>query len=482
MRTLYLATAFQIFMGVNMKHLNYADLPLMGSHDVVVAGGGPAGCMAALAAARLGMRVLVVEQYGFLGGALTAQGVHPMMTFHAGAEQVIRGIPDELVQRLVQAGASPGHIADAIGYASSITPFDAEGLKVELEQMLAEAGAEVLFHAMLADADVDQGRIQELLVCTKSGLRRVQASVFVDGTGDGDLLYHTGAGYVQGRDSDGATQPMTTNFRVGNVDTATVKRYIMDHPDQFYLGDLRWVEEAPRLAVSGFYDLVQQARGAGEFPTDRKGILFFETQTPGEVNVNTTHIFGRDATEPQQLSLAEAEGRLQARQVYDFLRKWVPGFLDAVFLSTGFQIGVRESRRLRGKYTLTQDDLIQGRVFPDAVVIAGYPVDIHPPTAEDQKRALHAAGRSHSIPQGQKYQIPYRCLVSTQVFNLIATGRCLSAEHEALGAVRVTPIAMAVGQAAGAAAALAVKRGCSMDQVDTERLRQVLREQGAYLE
>ena len=177
-----------------MKHLSYADLPLMGSYDVVVAGGGPAGCMAALAAARLGMRVLVVEQYGFLGGALTAQGVHPMMTFHAGAEQVIRGIPDELVQRLVQSGASPGHIADAIGYASSITPFDAEGLKVALEQMLAEAGVEVLFHAMLADADVDRGRIQELLVCTKSGLRRVQARIFVDGTGDGDLLYHTGAG------------------------------------------------------------------------------------------------------------------------------------------------------------------------------------------------------------------------------------------------------------------------------------------------
>jgi len=152
-----------------------------------------------------------------------------------------------------------------------------------------------------------------------------------------------------------------------------------------------------------------------------------------------------------------------------------------VYLSSGFQIGVRESRRLKGDYTLTQDDLIQGRSFDDAIVLAGYPVDIHPPTAADQKKALSAAETGHSIPQGQRYQIPYRCLITSQMGNVIATGRCLSAEHEALGAVRVTPIAMAVGQAAGTAAALAAQHGCGLPDVDPGELREVLRAHGAEL-
>jgi len=464
-----------------MTRQDYSGLPLFGTYDVAVIGGGPAGCVAALAAARLGAHTLIVEQYGFLGGALTAQGVHPMMTFHAGAQQVIRGIADEVVQRLVQAGASPGHIADAIGYASSVTPFDLEGLKIVLEQMLAEANAEILFHAMLADADVGGDSIEHLVVCTKAGLQRLAAKVFVEATGDGDLLFHAGVEFERGRQTDGATQPMTTNFRVGNVDIPVVRQYILEHPDQFYLGDTQPVEESPRLSVSGFYEHVQQAREAGEFPTDRKGILFFETNTPGEVNVNTTHIFGKDATDPRQFSQAEIEGRRQAMQVFAFLRKWIPGFANAVYLSSGFQIGVRESRRLKGEYTLTQNDLVQGRRFDDVIVVAGYPVDIHPPTAADQKEALSEDQAGHSISKGQKYQIPYRCLITSQMRNLIATGRCLSAEHEALGAVRVTPIAMAVGQGAGTAAALAVRHGCSLAEIDMDELQEVLRANGAEL-
>ena len=464
-----------------MTRPDYSGLPLFGTYDVAVIGGGPAGCVAGLAAARLGARTLIVEQYGFLGGALTAQGVHPMMTFHAGPEQVIRGIADEVVQRLVQAGASPGHISDAIGYASSVTPFDLEGLKIVLEQMLAEANAEVLFQAMLADAVVCGDEIEHLVVCTKAGLQRLVARVLVEATGDGDLLYHAGVKFERGRQADGATQPMTTNFRVGNVDIPVVRQYILDHPDQFHLGAMQPVEESPRLSVSGFYSQVEEARQVGEFPTDRKGILFFETNTPGEVNVNTTHIFGKDATDPRLFSQAETEGRRQAMQVFAFLQKWIPGFAKAVYLSSGFQIGVRESRRLKGEYTLTQDDLIQGRRFDDAIVVGGYPVDIHPPTAADQKEALSSAETGHSIPQGQKYEIPYRCLITTQMRNLIATGRCLSAEHEALAAVRVTPIAMAIGQGAGTAAALAVRHDCSLAEIDTDELREVLRANGAQL-
>jgi len=461
------------------SQLDFGRFPLFGAYDVVVCGGGPSGSVAGIASARLSAKTLIVEQYGFLGGALTGQGVHPMMTFHAGERQVIRGIPDEVVQRMVKAGASPGHIADAIGYASSVTPFDAEGLKIVLEEMLADAGGEVLFHAMLADADVGGEEVKRILVCTKAGLVCIAAKVFIEATGDGDLIAYAGVDFHKGRDADGAVQPMTTNFRVGNVDIPRVRQYILEHPGEFWLKDLQPVEEAPRLSVSGFYGHVRRAREDGEFPTDRKGVLFFETNTPGEVNVNTTHIFGKDSTDPRLFSRAETEGRRQAMEIFRFLKKWIPGFKNAVYISTGFQIGVRESRRLKGCYTLTEHDLIEDTPFEDAVVVAGYPVDIHPPTPEDAQAARNTPQQDHSIRQGKTYRIPYRSLITPQIVNLIVTGRCISAAHEALGAVRVTPIAMAIGQGAGTAAALAVKRGCTLHDIDIDELKETLRANGA---
>lgn len=462
--------------------LPWDEFPRFGDYDVAVCGGGPSGAVAAIAAARGGARTLIVERYGFLGGALTSQGVHPMMTFHSGEAQVVRGIPDEVVQRMVQAGASPGHIPDSIGYASSVTPFSAEGLKIALEELATEAGVEILYHAMLAEAESGEGQIERILVCTKAGLQTIGATVFVDATGDGDLIERAGVGFSRGRGRDGATQPMTANFRVAKVDIATVRRYILEHPEEFYSGtDLEAVEMSPRLSVSGFYEHVRRAREAGEFPTDRKGILFFETNTPGEVNVNSTHIFGRDAAEPRSLSEAEAEGRAQAMEVFTFLQKWIPGFEHAAHLGTGVQIGVRESRRLQGEYTLTEADLLEGRAFDDAIAIGGYPVDIHPPTPEDARASLASPSGKRELARGERYQIPYGILVSPQCDNLIATGRCVSADHEALGAIRVTPIAMAMGQAAGTAAAMAAQGPQPVCELDRKELRRRLVAGGAYL-
>ena len=459
--------------------LDFNAFPLFGSYDVVVCGGGPSGSIAAIASARLGVRTLVVEQYGFLGGALTAQSVSPMMSFHAGDKQVVQGIPDEVVERLVRYGASPGHIVDSIGYASSVTPFDAEGLKIVLEEMVTEAGGEVLFHTTLADVEVKGKEINRILVCTKSGLLCLAAKIFIDATGDGDLIAHAGVDYQKGRKEDGVSQPMTTNFRVGNVDILKVRQYILEHPQEFRIKDLESVKSAPRLSVSGFYELVRKAKDAGEFSIERKSILFFETNILGEVNVNTTRIFLKNATDARQFSEAEMEGRKQATEVFKFLKKWVPGFENAVYISSGFQIGVRESRHLKGCYILTEEDLVEDRPFEDTIAIGGYPVDIHPPTPTDAQLSLKVSKRERSIQQGWSYQIPYRCLINSQVVNLIVTGRCISATHQAAGAIRVTPIVMAIGQGAGTAAALAAMRGCSPHEIDIKELKETLKKNGA---
>ena len=283
------------------------------SYDVVVVGGGVAGSVAAIAAARAGVRVLLVEEHGFLGGSLTAMGVGPMMSFHNPAgQQVVQGIPDEIISRLQARGASLGHIPDTTTYCSTVTPFDSEELKIELETMLQEAGGEVLYHTQLASVETRDGTITRVVVCNKAGLTALRARVFVDATGDGDLAARAGVTFTYGRDGDAGTQPMTMNLKVGNVDTAAIRRYARENPDDFLwhpVGQeeaLRRLETAPRISLAGFLQAWRAARERGEVDVPRDQVLFFETPTPGVVIVNTSRVVGLDPTEPFQLSRAES--------------------------------------------------------------------------------------------------------------------------------------------------------------------------------
>lgn len=465
------------------------DITPCGDHDVIVVGGGVSGSMAAIAAARLGADTLLIEQHGFLGGALTAMGVSPMMTFHAGDLQVVRGLPQEVVQHLVDRAASPGHIVDTVGFASSVTPFDTEAMKAVLEEMAVEAGVELLYHSTLVAADSNRAGIESpapdlgaglssptlLRVCVanRSGLQSFRASVFVDATGDADLAAKAGVPTVTGRESDSLTQPMTMNFRVGNVDIPRIRQCIRDNPNDFNLKDAKLVMTAPRLSVSGFFSEVRAAKDAGELTIARDMALFFETNTPGEVNVNMTRLHGYDATNARSLTEAEVEGRRQVTEVFRFLKKWVPGFGGATLLTSGPHIGVRESRRIVGLYTLTADDLLNDHFFEDVVARGGYPIDIHSPTGEGIE--------SRQLQPGASYGIPFRCLLNATASNLLVAGRCLSATHEALAAVRVSPIAMATGQAAGTAAALAASRQQLPGELPIHDLQATLREGGAFL-
>lgn len=449
------------------------------NHDVIVIGGGVSGSVAAIAAARLGARVLLIEQHAFLGGTLTAMGVGPMMSFHdPRGVQVVRGLAEELVVRLQRAGASPGHIADTTTYCATVTPFDSEQLKIELEAMLTEAGGSVLYHTQLADVAVCDDRIHSVIVCNKAGLTRHAASVFIDASGDGDLCAMAGAPFRTGRATDSATQPMTMNLKIGGVDSAAVRAYAQSHPDNFLwergaVEGVARLQRAPLLSLAGYRREWDAARAAGEVNVPRDHVLFFETPTRGVFIVNTARIQGLDATDPLQLSQAEMIGRRQCQEIFHFLRKRCRGF-EAIFrLDAASKIGVRESRHVVGLYELTEEDLTSRRVFPDSIAAGGYPIDIHSPDGLT----------THTTPLARAagYSIPLRSLLVPHPHNLVVVGRCLCATHEAAAAVRVTPIAMAMGQAGGVTAALAAQRRLSPTQVPFEEIKSCLLAQDAIL-
>lgn len=446
-------------------------------YDVIVAGGGVSGSVAAIAAARLGADVLIIEQGAYLGGALTGCGVGPMMTFHAGEKQVIRGIMEEIVERMKTSGYSTGHIYDTMQYISYLTPFNAEGLKVVLDEMAAEAGCSVLFHTFIGDAACADRQITSLTICNKDGIHKVSSKVYIDGTGDGDVAAFAGASMTKGRESDGAAQPMTMNMKYLNVDTEAVKRHIRTHIADFsrHQGNEELMDTVSRFSFCGFQDEFRDARERGELEIRREDVLCFETDRPGEYIVNTTRIIDHDAVNAASLSDAEMTGRRQCRQLDRFLRKYVPGFQNAVLEFTGPSVGVRGSRQLLGRYTLTAEDILSRKRFDSVIAHSAYPIDIHNPkgTGTDSRFLSE---------KGTYYSIPYETLYCDQIKNMLVAGRCISASFEAQAAIRTTPTAGALGHAAGVAAALAAKADGDVAGVRSEEIQRLLKEQDAYLD
>lgn len=445
------------------------------SYDVVVIGGGPAGTTAAIAAARCGAKTLLVEQHGYLGGMLTMAGTGPQMTFHAGKTQVVTGIPDEIVQRMVELGFSPGHMEDAAGYASSITPFDVEGLKLVLETMAEEAGVNLLYHTVYTGCSVSDRRIKHVNLFSKNGSFSVKAKVFIDASADADLATHAGISSVYGREKDSLAQPMTMNFRVEGVDRDRVIEYIKTHrEDMFPSIPFDRLNDLPRCAILGAYSLIKLAKEKGEFDIDRDVVLCFETNVKGQFIVNMSRVCKHSALDPFDLTKAEIAGRKQAHKIARFLKKYFPGFENSYIISTGPSIGIRESRKINGVYKLTADDLLGNRMFPDAIAMGGYPIDIHSPDGESMVHRY--------LKPGSWYSIPYRCTITNEIDNLLVAGRCISATHEACAAIRVTPIVMAIGQGVGTAAALAAAADIPVHEVDTDLLRAKLIDDGVFLE
>lgn len=446
-------------------------------YDVVIAGGGVSGAVAAIAAGRSGVRTLVLEQNGYLGGSLTACGVGPMMTFHAGEKQIIKGIMQEIVDEMVKRGYSPGHVKDTMQYINYLTPFHSEGLKIVLDDLLEAAGCEVLLHTFIGKVNVENKRITSLTICNKDGIQDIGSKVFVDATGDGDVAAWAGASMTKGRETDGAMQPMTMNMKYCNVNVHALKEHITRNAKEFprLVHNLDLMQETSRLSFAGFAKEFKEARERGELDIQREEVLSFETNTPGEFIVNTTRILEHDGTSAISLSDAERIGRKQCGQLDRFLRKYIPGFQDAVFEFTGPSVGIRGSRQLKGIYTLTGQDVMERREFQSVITHSAYPIDIHNPKGEG------TASSFISTP-GTYYSIPYEVMVCEEITNLLVTGRCVSASFEAQAAIRTTPTVGALGHACGIAAALAAKTDGDTRKVCIQDIQNKLKEQNAYLD
>jgi hypothetical protein len=437
--------------------------------DVVVIGGGPAGVAAAIAAARGGAEVLLVERLGFLGGnAVIGLALH---TFHTrSGEEVIGGLPREIVNRLIELGGSIGPVEIKNAPMRTTTPVDHELLKYLFLEMADEAGVNILLHSTLADVILEKGGVAGIIVLNKSGHQLIMADQFVDCTGDGDVAMLAGTPFEIGRPEDGLMQACSLLFKVGRVDlhqamAACGTGWATGHEPGTDTSTIMWFA----AKLTPWNDLLHHAP-----PPLYPDYYFWGNSVRwDEANINGTRIAQVDGTDASSLTRAELEGRRQVINLFRFLKANVPGFEDSYIVSTAPFVGIRETRRIVGEYVLTGQDVLDGRKFDDVVTRASYPIDIH--DAKGKGITFHQVGDDGS------YDIPYRCLIPLKVDNLLVAGRCISATHEAQGSLRVMVPAMALGQAAGTAAALCSQQKLTPRELDPTPLQQKLVQQAVDL-
>jgi len=456
--------------------LDVGEIEMISEPEVAVIGGGMAGCAAAVSAARHGCSTLLIERFGFLGGWATAALVNPFMTHcTSDGRPLVAGIFDELRSQLANAGGLLG------------SSFDSECMKFVLQEMTLQAGVRLRLHTFVEGASfADDGRIIVGLR-SKSGRQQVACRRLIDCSGDADAAVSLGADFEMG-DEDGLPQAVTLMFDMGGVDLVRVMSYVKDHPDQMRFPKLPPDADPDQLAkglvsVAGYYDLVAQARAAGEYAAPGDLIFFINRPRPGEVVFNTTHVGGVDGTNAEDLTRAEIEGRRQMMSIVAFVRKYVPGFENSYLLRSAAHVGVRETRRVVGDYVFSADDVIEGRKFADAVCRLAYPVDVHSGRGHGytRKEEQEAQRRPGTCPPGDWYEIPYRCLLPRKIENVLVAGRCVSSTQAGHGAIRIMAACAAMGQAAGTAAALSVRAGVTPRELDPAVLMEDLRKQGALV-
>jgi len=431
-----------------------------GEFDVVVVGGGPAGIMAAASAARTGRSVILLERYGFLGGAGTAGGLSTFCGLHAKVygehRQVIHGLADELLDRLAKLdGLSKPHLTINDGIQAQA--FDISSYKLAADDLVVGSGARLLFHALAVGVVMaDEHTIDAVLIESKSGRHAVRGRVFIDASGDGDVAAWAGAPYEKSPGINGMLYP-SLMFRINGVDAVAA-------------GEKPWrtVER-----------LMEEAERAGTHKFPRKKPIVRPQRNPLEWRANLTQLSNPDGsavdgTDVDQLTHGELQGRQQVFDAFAFIRDNTPGFGDSYIVDIAPQIGIRETRRIIGRYQLTEDDVLDCADFPDTIGVNGWPVE------------AHVAGTvEFRWPRGENprgfNQLPFRMLLPQRIRNLYVTGRCASMTHNAQSAARVTGPCFAMGEAAGVAADMALAAGVDCADIDVPELQRRLERAGAYL-
>ena len=439
--------------------------------DVLVAGGGPAGTAAAIAAARLGAKVLLVEATGCLGGMGTSGLVSTFGPVANGKEMLVGGIMREVVYGLQQRGELGPHVVTEFLHSqlNRWVPFKPEGLKRLLDDMIEEAGVEVRFFTRLIDVDATGTRVNGAVISNVEGIRYIAAKTFVDATGDATLASLAGAECkVILRDIDTLAPSTLCSLFAG-----------VNWDDPAYGTDWRGIDSAKAMSKK----LLHKAIEDGHFSQPDRFMPGMNKIGRRSAQLNGGHVFNLNGLNIRSLSDGMIFARRQAVEYTEFFRKYMPGCEDIELLTTAPVMGVRDTRRIVGEFELTMADFVRARQFPDQIAVYNRPTDVHPTdtSEEEYKRFLQDFEGKHSLGVGEYVGVPYGILVPRGWENLWAAGRCHSSDTKVHGSIRAQSAAYMMGQAAGTAAVQAVRTGQSACALDTEQLVQTLRDAGANL-
>ena len=414
------------------------------NYDIIIIGGGFSGVAAAIAARREGADVLLVERYGFLGGSATMCLVNPFMPYtrkvNDKEELVNAGLFKMILERLEEMNA----------LHSNRKTFNEEALKLLFDRLMKENKIDVLLHSYLCEVQRQGKSLKNVTVVNKSGKIRLEAKYFIDCSGDADLVDLCGCECMLGREPDNLCQPMTLCFRLANVDL-----------EKF---------EKNREKINPLYQKFQRE---GKIKNPRENVLIFSHMSGGVLHFNSTRIVKHNPVDACDLTKAEITAREQVYELHMFMKNNIEGFENSTLIMSATQIGIRESRMIKGLYTITGDDLVNCVKFEDSIARGKYGIDIHSPDG--------SGTTIKHIPPDDYYTIPYRSLVPKGIDNLIAAGRCISSTHEAQSAYRVMPICCCIGEGAGTAAVLALKNGLNMANVPAARIQEILVNNGALV-
>jgi hypothetical protein len=444
--------------------------------DVAVIGGGPGGLSAAISAAREGAKVIIVERSSALGGAAVS-GLGILGYLDSKGRKCLGGLAQEYIDRLKKYGGAIGHYRCPVH--NSITPISPDVFRIVAVEMCLEAGVEILFNCELIDVQVDNSCVKRVAVYGKSTRIEIEAKVFIDGTGDGDLAYMAGAEYISGQDETGIMQPSTLVFTVTDYDLNKFFKYIEENPDECGIKEdyakgynLDFFRSTKGHCFIGLNKLIEKARAAGEFNVPRNQFIYIKTPYDDQLAINTVRVINIDASDPFQLSDGHIQGYIQVLELVRFMRKYVPGFEDCRISQISPSLGVRETRHFIGKKRVTKEDVFNYKKSEDTIALCAYNVDIHSGVAD------HIDLTKIDEPFG----IPYGCIVPKNIDGLLLTGRIISLDSTAFAAARVIGPIIAAAEAAGIAASICVKKDISLADVPVSEIRDKILQNGGILE